>query len=395
LTRPEPIPVDVEDLPEIVRDALRPDSPREQRLLLARAVIPLGPLELVSTLTLLLDDKSDKVSDAAKTSIEGLPWGVLSNGISESRDPGVLDRVSREYIDREEVLSLTIANPAVSANTLAFVASKGRGRILEDIASNQVMLERNPGIIEALYYNPETRMGTISSVLEFAVRTEIDLSHIPGYREIVESVFGSEKPVEPPIGAPSKDKKAGFDEALAEEPCLDLEGEMEDFLDDEAFSMVLQVAAWDEGPEDEEENEGDNKALWSKIGKMPIVQKVRLALLGNDFVRSMLIRDSRRIVFMAVLNSPKTSEKEIVSFAKNRALDDEIVRTISKNRDWTKLYEVRHSLIKNPKCPPAVAMNFLRTLNPRDVRNLSHSHDVPGYVVRAAKRLIQQREERR
>jgi len=406
LVKIDPVAIDQNALPDVVQDALKPDAPGEQRLLLARAVLPLGPPELVSTLAFLLDDASETVSSSAKTTLEGLPWGVLSSGIGEAEDPGVLDRLAREPGLREEVLQEMMSNRHLSGPTIVFIASKGHGAMLDQIAGNHVMMERHPEIIEALYYNPETRMGTISTVMEHAVREGIDLSHIPGYKEIVESIFGDktedaaaeveEETPQDEQAQLSTEELGEFDAAMEEAVIPDTSGEaLEGFLDDEAFVMVLQAAAWEEGPEDDEEEEEDKTALWSRVGKMNIVQKVRLALLGNDFIRSLLIRDSRRVVFMAVLKSPKTSEKEVCAYAKNRALDDEIIRTISHNRDWTKLYSVRHSLVQNPKTAPAVAMNFLKTLNPRDVRNISHSHDVPGYVVRAAKRLLRQREEGR
>ena len=409
----DPIAIERDSLPDVAQEALKPEAPSEQRLLLARAVVPLGPPELVGTLCYLLNDPSDTVSSAARTTIEGLPWGVLSSGISETTDPGVLDTIARERLDKEEALTLVLKNKQVSGETVAYMATRGKGGILEQIAANQVMLQQNPRIIEGLYYNSEARMGTVSSVLEFAVRNDIDLSHIPGYREIVESIFGA-KPEElrpdqetpsPPIGTQEKppaptdtpeEEPGDFEQEIEEAAGTVIdEGDAEGFLDDEAFSMVLQAAAWEEGPDDDEEEEEDNTALWSKVGKMSVVQKVRLALLGNNFIRSLLIRDSRRVVYMAVLQSPKTSDKEIIAYAKDKALDDEIARTISRNRDWTKLYAVRLSLVQNPKTSPSVAMTFLRTLNPRDVRDLTHSHDVPGYVVAAAKRLMRQREDGR
>jgi len=53
---PTPIPVDVERLAEVARQGLAPDSPIERRLLLARAVIPLSPVELVGSLAALVSD---------------------------------------------------------------------------------------------------------------------------------------------------------------------------------------------------------------------------------------------------------------------------------------------------------------------------------------------------
>jgi len=121
---------------------------------------------------------------------------------------------------------------------------------------------------------------------------------------------------------------------------------------------------------------------------MSVPQKVRLALLGSEAARRELIRDTRRIVYMSVMNSPRLTDKEISDFAKNKALNEEIIRTIATNRDWTASYAVKMSLITNPKCPPPLATQFMRLMQPKDVKNFARSHDVPGYVTRAAKQLL-------
>lgn len=410
------VPIRRDALPLSIREALDPSTPGERRLLLARAVLPLGPGELVAALACLLDDRSDTVSSAARKTLSELPSGVLAAGIAETTEPGVLDRLAREMLSRgadetarEDALSRILQNPATADQTFAVVAARGRGPLLEQAAAAQVRLSRFPRIIEALYYNPEARMGLVSAVLEFAVRAEIDLSHIPGYQEIIESIFGPRKAAAPVAPAPEELRIAevdagvpvheavaggGLDQALSEALAAGVEAPgLEEALDDENFALLLQAATWEEGPEDEEDGrDDDRRAAWAKVTRLSIPQKVRMALIGNAFVRSILIRDSRRVVYMAVLKSPSTSEKEVIAFAKDRALNEEIIRTIASNRDWTKLYAVRHALVQNPKCPPVVALHFLKTLTAKDIRHLSTSHDIPGYVVRQAKQIIQARE---
>ncbi len=405
----ETVPVRRESLPPGLQQALDPSTPGERRLLLARAALPLGPSDLVAALACLLDDRSETVASAARKTLFELPMGILGAGISETAEPGVLDRLAREFLSgrsgharRDDVVARILQNPAAADQTFAFVAARGSGPLLEQVAVAQVRLARYPKIIEALYFNPEARMGLVSGVLEFAVRTGIDLSHIPGYEEIVESIFGPQKkpapevpppPAQPqvPVEGPPAPQAVAFEEALADVLGAEAAG-LEEALDDENFALLLQAASWEEGPEEEEGRDEDRRAAWAKVSKLSVPQKVRLALVGNTFVRSILIRDSRRVVYMAVLKSPSTSEKEIIAFAKDRALNEEIIRTIASNRDWTKLYAVRHALVQNPKCPPSVALNFLKTLNVKDIRHLSTSHDVPGYIARQAKQIIQARE---
>lgn len=422
------VPIRRDALPRSIQEALDPSTPGERRLLLARAVLPLGPAELVAALACLLDDRSETVSSAARKTLSELPGGVFAAGIAETTEPGVLDRLVREMLShgadktaRDDAVSRVLENPAAADQTFAFVASRGRGALLDQIAGAQVRLARFPRIIEALYYNPEARMGLVSAVLEFAVRAEIDLSHIPGYQEIIESIFGPRaggtgvagrgKPAEVAPGAPTPEEPriaeadagafvhdveagGGLDQALADALAAGAEAPgIEEALDDENFALLLQAASWEEGPEDEEDGrDEDRRAAWTKVSRLSIPQKVRMALMGNTFVRSILIRDSRRVVYLAVLKSPSTSDKEVITFAKDRALNEEIIRTIASNRDWTKLYAVRHALVQNPKCPPVVALNFLKTLTAKDIRHLSTSHDIPGYVARQAKQILQARE---
>lgn len=404
MTRVDPVPIDVSKLPSTVRDATSPNTPPEKRLLLAKAVLPLGPAEIVAALALLVDDRSDTVRAAARKTLAEMPLSLLLAGVSEIEEPGVLDRVVREIIrDKadearaEKVTAKILENPATADETFAFVASVASGPLLEQVAVAQVRMMRYPRIIEALYFNPEARMGLVNTVLEFAVRNGIDLSHIPGYEEILESIFGPRKPAAPapapePTQAPPVEApvSTAFEQAL--EQALEGSAVLEEAMDDESFALLLEAASWEEEVEDEEEFERKRQALWNRISRLSVPQKVRLALVGNSFVRSILIKDSRRVVYMAVLKSPSTSEREVISFAKDRSLNDEIIRTIATNREWTKLYAVRHALVENPKCPPILALQFLKTLNQRDLRHIATSHDVPGYIARQAKQLLQARE---
>ena len=167
-------------------------------------------------------------------------------------------------------------------------------------------------------------------------------------------------------------------------------------LDEDSFFLILQEAVSDtDGLERErpEENEKESAALWAKIAKMSVAQKVRYALLGDESVRALLIRDTRRMVYLSVLKSPRLTDKEIAGFAKSRNLSEEVIRLIAGDRDWTKSYVVKLSLVTNPKCPPNTAVNFLRIMNTKDIKNISGSRDVPGYVARQAKQILMNREQ--
>ena len=115
--------------------------------------------------------------------------------------------------------------------------------------------------------------------------------------------------------------------------------------------------------------------------------------LGDEAARAMLIRDTRRMVYLSVMKSPRLTDKEISGYAKSRNINEEVIRMIASDRDWTKNYNVKLSLVSNPKCPPNTAVNFLRVLTTKDIKNISGSRDVPGYIARQAKQILDNREQ--
>jgi hypothetical protein len=125
-----------------------------------------------------------------------------------------------------------------------------------------------------------------------------------------------------------------------------------------------------------------------RIGEMTVAERIKLALRGNREVRMILIRDPNRMIRRFVLQNPRVGDEEIIAIAKNRSADDELLRLIGDSREWTKNYQVRISLVSNPKTPLTLSMRHLQSLNDRDVRALAKSKNVSATVANAAKRIV-------
>jgi hypothetical protein len=124
------------------------------------------------------------------------------------------------------------------------------------------------------------------------------------------------------------------------------------------------------------------------LASLPIVERMKLAMRGTREQRSQLIRDSNRIVAVAVLSSPKLNESEVESFARMANLTEDVLRVIGTNRAWLKNYNVVAALTRNPKTPTALAMNFLQRLNERDLTRLSTDRNVAEPVRLAARKFV-------
>ena len=122
-----------------------------------------------------------------------------------------------------------------------------------------------------------------------------------------------------------------------------------------------------------------------RVEKLSVAEKIRLATLGNQFHRSILMRDANKIVAMAAIKGPGVSEMEIVRFSKNPQAPEEVLRYISHNREWVKLYQVKVNLTTNPKTPLALALKLLPHLRPKDLKFLSRSKNVAAALRTAAK----------
>jgi hypothetical protein len=128
--------------------------------------------------------------------------------------------------------------------------------------------------------------------------------------------------------------------------------------------------------------------LLTQLRTMTLAERLKLALRGNRDARTLLLRDANRMVQRFVLQNPRLTDEEIIALAKNRNIEREILEGICRRKEWVSNYQVRLALATNPKTPLAMAVRFVPTLLPRDLRALAKSRNVPAAVNGMAKRLV-------
>ncbi|MCE5335431.1 MAG: DUF4388 domain-containing protein [Desulfobacteraceae bacterium] len=137
-----------------------------------------------------------------------------------------------------------------------------------------------------------------------------------------------------------------------------------------------------------EEGEKAAQTLLQKIQRMKVAEKIRQALLGDKETRTILLRDSNRMVQIAVIGNPKISDGEVALIAGSKQMDEEVLRKIANNREWMRMHQIRVALVSNPKCPFGIAGRLIETLGNLDWKRLATSKSVPAVVSQAAKRLL-------
>jgi hypothetical protein len=132
----------------------------------------------------------------------------------------------------------------------------------------------------------------------------------------------------------------------------------------------------------------DRETAMQRLQKMNFTDRLRAAVKGTREMRSILIRDTNKMIAAAVLSSPKLSEPEIEAFAKMANVSEDVLRTISNNRAWMKNYAIALSLAKNPKTPLATSLHIMPRLNDRDLAQLSVDRNVPEPLRIAARKKV-------
>ena len=127
---------------------------------------------------------------------------------------------------------------------------------------------------------------------------------------------------------------------------------------------------------------------FQKIMKLNVAERLQLAMKGNAEERAILIRDTAKMVAHAVIKSPKLSDNEITTFAAMRNIHEEILRVIASRKDWTKNYSTVHALVRNPKTPPGLSVQFLARLGNRDLKIVAGDKNIPELVRRQARNMF-------
>ncbi|HSD20595.1 MAG TPA: hypothetical protein VLC54_11185, partial [Anaeromyxobacter sp.] len=103
-------------------------------------------------------------------------------------------------------------------------------------------------------------------------------------------------------------------------------------------------------------------------------------------------RDSNKLVSMAAATSPRITDGEILGLANSRTVNADVLRFIYSNREFTRTYAIKISLVKNPKVPLPTALRMMYTLQEKDIKELSRDRNVPQTIQAQAKAFMMKKE---
>jgi len=179
------------------------------------------------------------------------------------------------------------------------------------------------------------------------------------------------------------------------------EPEVAQFIAENREAIAIEKAAPIEYKEDDEETTAEETLVAStaaakkqlspeklstlqKLNKMNVAQRIKAAMLGSSEERNILIRDGSRLVYSAVLSSPKLAVNEVEGMAALKNVQQGVLREIARNRKFLKNYNVVKNLVNNPRCPLDLSLPLMKSLLVPDLKGLSNNKNVPENVRKLA-----------
>jgi hypothetical protein len=390
----------------LVKAIVTGTAPPQARMMAARGLLPLPQTDLLEALVALTASDDAAIADAASSTLASQDSGeLLEIARASETAPAVLGYfAAHAEAGREihEAVTLNHSTPDEAIARLAAVTTDGS--LLELIAINQQRLIRAPAIIDAIIENP-------------AHTAEAERRARETRREFFEKERGAQQ-IADELRARGQNAAAEFFEAaesvgaadsiVVEDAWLIAEHieVSDDDIDDSWLALERIEHLLDETYEQRSANaeriiadsrlEGDEVSperisLIRRVMLMSVKDRIKLAMKGDREARAILIRDSNKIVALAVIHNPRITEHEVEKIAAMRTVADEVLRKIGQTRAWARNYPIILNLARNPRTPIATAVTILSRIQTRDLQAIAQNRNVSEAVRRQAYRLVQTR----
>jgi regulator of extracellular matrix RemA (YlzA/DUF370 family) len=386
-----------------VRAIIGGTAPHQARLAAASGLLPLPQSDLLEVLVALRQSDNAEIAEAAEATLGSQDSEDLLGAASSEETPGaVLDYLATSSKSPRQIHEAVVLNNKTSDQAIAgLAASTSHGSLLDLIATNQQRLVRFPQIIEAILANsdrtPEAERRALETRREFFEKER-------GAQQIAQELRARGN-----NAAAEFFETADLTEGLSAEDAWIIAQHIE-VSDADLDNSWLPAERFEElKAETPEEHAANFKRVMEferlELGEVPdervsLIRRImfmnardrmKLAMKGDREARSILIRDSNRVVATAVIHNPRVTDQEVENIAAMRTVADEVLRLISLNRNWARSYPIIHNLVRNPRTPIPTVISTLPRIRTKDLTNLAQNRNVSEATRRQALRLTEAR----
>jgi hypothetical protein len=393
----------------------------------ARGSLSVTPAEMIEILVYLaLHHKL--FGEQARMTLAGWDEKTSVAAASDSATSAeVLGYFAAEGNLRTCLLPALAENPAVTEESLDGLAASGTRSVVEILLASQRVMSSSR-LLRALHSNPVLRPNELAEIGKKLAELETDTADDEGIAEIeapneeIENAVAKYLEVNAKELAAEKDKPfqgvgITHDELHADE--ADAVGPAEvaatsgtatsssaptgpagsSVATTDANTDAMRAAAAKALATQTKKRpglgEGKRDSTLQKIAKLDITGRIALAMRGNKEDRTILIRDSTKLVALAVLDSPKISDAEVEKIALQKNVLESVLRAIPMKRKFAKNYNIMRNIVYNPRSPLDTSLGLMKILLTRDLKNLSENKEVSETIRKMATRMFKQKLEKK
>jgi hypothetical protein len=384
----------------------------------ARGALSVPPEEMIEIMVHLANHNKVFGQQARMTLAGWEEKSSLAAAANPNTPQEVLEYLTALENLRPRLLPALIENPSVSDSTLTVMATTGSREVVEAMRRSP-RVQNSPAILHAITSN--------------ANATSIESAQL--HEQLVASGFEESAPESEPTGEGSAspthatgDSDAELDEGVttyiaehakeiaaeADKPFQPLGGIHEFEISSTHAAATPEVttlvpeplvtattaatgtaaAAAPAKPVPKKPQPGQEQERGSalqKISRLDIKGRIHMAMKGTKEERSILIRDSTKLIALAVLESPKITDGEVEKFASQKNVLEAVLRQIPMKRRFMKNYAVVRNLVANPRTPLDVSLGLMKNLLAADLRNLASNKEVPDTIRKLALKMFKQK----
>ena len=377
----------------------------------ARGALAVPPDEMIEILVYLaLHNKL--FSDQSRLTLAG--WDEKASravAANPSTSAEVLGYLTASENLRIALLPQLAENPSVSEESLDALAVSGSRSVVE-VLLNSPRVTNSPKLLQALQANPALRPNELAELGKKSVAMETTSAAAPepaaGDDEVetavtkflednaAELIAEKDKPFKP-IGISLEELETAANEVelQSEEATSQAIAAAATEAATAAAATEVAAAAAKKAKAAAAVIESRRDSVLQKIAKLDIRGRITLAMRGTKEDRSILIRDSTKLVAIAVLDSPKISDGEVEKFALQKNVLEAVLRAIPMKRKFAKNYNITRNLVQNPRTPLDLSLSLIKNLLVHDLKNLSGNKEVSDTIRKTALRMFKQKVEKK
>lgn len=124
------------------------------------------------------------------------------------------------------------------------------------------------------------------------------------------------------------------------------------------------------------------EAILARTPHLPVGEKLTLARRGPSRVAGALLFEGHPQAIKLALDNAFLTESQVLKVLAKSGVPDRAVAGIAQHRKWSRMYNVRVALVRNPVTPAPHVLRILPDLTLRDLKDLGRLESLPPHVRR-------------